>query len=142
MYRWHAISFLLCAEDSIVGYRLKHESDPTPQQTVPIVHLICHAIEMLLKLALYKTGSNDNRLRKFERRHNLLQLMRECEISGVEFSSEISTMIESLSPLHEDHTLRYSAFEKGPFQLPFNPVEMIELAKKLLTAAHPSQCAK
>ena len=139
MYRWHALSFLKCAEYSIAGYRQAHNSDPSPQQSVPIVYLICHAIEMLLKLALYKTGSNDRDLRTSRVRHNLSELKEKCEIAGVQFSPDVAEMIEALSTLHADHSLRYAAFENGPYWLPYNPEEMIALARCLITAAHPSQ---
>jgi len=139
LYRWHAIAFLNRAEDAIAGYRQKHDSDPSPPQCVPIVHLICHAVEMLLKLALYKTGSKQRDLSALQLRHNLAALQKECEAVGVHFSADVSTMIEALSPLHVEHSLRYTVFETGGRWLPYNPEEMIELSKKLITAASPAQ---
>ena len=110
-------------------------------ENVPIVHLVCHATEMFLKLALYKTGSDDSDLRAFRLRHNLKKLKEECEGRGVQFSADVVKMIDALSPLHENHTLRYSAFVEEPVWLPFDPSEMVEIAKKLVTAAHPSRTA-
>ena len=140
-YRLHAIAFLECAENSIMGYREKHQADPNPMQCAPLFHLICHAIEMLLKLALYKTGSSHKDLKAFQLRHNLSNLKDLCEEAGVVFSSDVVKMVETLSPLHEKHKLRYTAFEDEPVWLPFNPMEMIKLAKLLVTASHPSQSA-
>lgn len=110
-------------------------------QNAPIVHLICHSVEMFLKLALYKTGSNDKDLRAFELRHNLMNLKDKCEAHGVTFSEDVTTLIDALSPLHEKHKLRYLTFIEQPIWLPYNPSEMIEITKKLVTASHPSQTA-
>lgn len=138
-YRLHAYAFVECAEFAISGIRQKGRKQPNMMQNAPIVHLICHAIEMFLKLALYKTGSNDNDLKAFELRHNLKNLKEKCEDNGVSFSDDLRKMINSLSPLHEKHVLRYSAFIDEPVWLPFNPTEMVELTKSLVTASHPSQ---
>ncbi|MFN4156718.1 MAG: hypothetical protein ACK4HF_18930 [Paracoccaceae bacterium] len=138
-YRLHADAFLRCAEYAIEGYRIKHQSDPNMMQNAPIVHLICHAIEMLLKLALYKTGSSDREQRSLAVRHNLSKLKGSCEEAGCTFSDDVSRMIDSLSPLHQKHSLRYTAFTDPPVWLPFNPGEMIELSRKLIGISHPSQ---
>lgn len=140
-YRLHAFAFLECAEFAISGIRQKGQAEPNMMQNAPIVHLICHAVEMFLKLALYKTGSNDKDLKAFQLRHNLKKLKNKCEIHGVVFSTEVAEMIDSLSPLHEQHKLRYTAFINEPIWLPFNPSEMIELTKKLIGASHPSRSA-
>jgi len=118
LYRLHALSFLECAELSILGNNTKNNAEPTPKLNVPIIHLICHAIEMFLKLALYKTGSTDRDLKAIDKRHNLSNLMQDCETAGVNFSSEVKAMVEALSPLHQNHSLRYKAFENAPQWLP------------------------
>ena len=141
VYRWHALSYLNCARHAIEGHRLEHGSDPTMQQNVPIIHLICHAIEMFLKLALYKTGSDDKALKAFNLRHSLRGLADECKCRGFTFSSDVVQLIDALSPLHEKHALRYTAFTDEPVWLPFNPSEMIEISMKLITASHPSKSA-
>jgi hypothetical protein len=138
-YRLHADAFLRCAEYAIEGYRTKHQSDPNMMQIVPIVHLICHAIEMFLKLALYKTGSDERDLKTLDLRHNLSELKRSCEKAGNTFSDDVSNMIDSLSPLHQKHSLRYTAFIDPPVWLPFNPEEMIDLSRNLTGISHPSQ---
>ena len=138
-YRLHAYAFLQCAEYAIRGYRSKHATEPNMMQNAPLVHMICHAVEMFLKLAVYKTGSTDQDLKALQLRHNLVNLKASCEQNGVAFSAEVSQMIEALSPLHARHVLRYTAFVDEPVWLPFTPEEMIELAKKLVTASHPSQ---
>ena len=140
-YRLHAHAFLECAEFAIAGISQNGQKEPSMMQNAPIVHLICHAVEMFLKLALYKTGSNDNDLKTLELRHNLTNLRKKCESKGIDFSDDLEKMIDSLSPIHEKHKLRYFAFVEEPIWLPFNPTEMIELAKSLLTASHPSQTA-
>ncbi len=140
-YRLHAFAFLECAEFAISGIRQKGQAEPNMMQNAPIIHLICHAVEMFLKLALYKTGSNDKDLKTFQLRHNLKNLKNKCKTHGVVFSADVAEMIDSLSPLHEQHKLRYTAFTDEPIWLPFNPSEMIELTKKLITASHPSRSA-
>jgi hypothetical protein len=140
-YRLHAHAFLQCAEFAIYGIRQNGQADSNMMQNAPIVHLICHSIEMFLKLALYKTGSNDDDLKAFALRHNLTNLKGECEAHGVSFSEDVTAMIDALSPLHEKHKLRYLAFIEQPIWLPFNPQEMIELTKELVGASHPNQTA-
>lgn len=140
-YRLHASAFLQCAEFAISGIRQNGQAEPNMMQNAPIVHLICHSVEMFLKLALYKTGSNDKDLRAFELRHNLMNLKDKCEAHGVTFSEDVTTLIDALSPLHEKHKLRYLTFIEQPIWLPYNPSEMIEITKKLVTASHPSQTA-
>lgn len=140
-YRLHAYAFLQCAEFAISGIRQSGKAEPDMMQNSPIVHLICHAIEMFLKLALYKTGHNDSDLKAFSLRHNLLALKAKCESVGVTFSEDVAKMIEVLSPLHENHKLRYLAFVEEPIWLPFTPSEMIDLTKDLVTVSHPSQTA-
>ena len=141
VYRLHALSYLKCARHAIEGHRLEHGSDPTMWQNVPIIHLICHAIELFLKLALYKTGSDDKELKAFNLRHSLRGLANECEKRGVNFSDDVEQLIAALSPLHEKHALRYTAFTDEPVWLPFNPSEMIEISMKLIMASHPSKSA-
>lgn len=140
-YRLHAYAFLECAEFALSGIRERGQTEPNMMQNAPIVHLICHSIEMFLKLALYKTGSSDRDLKTFELRHNLTNLKKKCESRGVTFSEGVAKMIDSLSPLHEAHKLRYTAFIESPIWLPFNPSEMIDLTKNLVTASSPSQRA-
>ena len=141
LYRLHASAFLECAELAVFAIHKKYNSKPNMMQNVPIVYLICHSIEMFLKLALYKTGLKDKELKLFDMRHNLTNLKTKCENNGVVFSEDVSSMIDSLSPLHTGHKLRYSAFVEDPVWLPFNPSEMIELTRKLIGASHPSQSA-
>ena len=140
-YRLHANAFLDCAELALFGISKRGQTESNMMQNAPIVHLICHSIEMFLKLALYKTGSNDRDLRTFDLRHNLTNLKEECENRGVVLSDDVAKMIDALSPLHEAHKLRYTAFVEAPIWLPFNPSEMIDLTKNLVTASHPSQRA-
>ncbi|MEM7545277.1 MAG: hypothetical protein AAF367_07060 [Pseudomonadota bacterium] len=140
-YRLHALAFLQCAEFAISGIRHERSAEPNMMQNAPIIHLICHAVEMFLKLALYKTGSNDRDLRAFELRHNLKNLKEKCESYRVRFSPDVVAMVDALSPLHEQHKLRYTAFVEEPIWLPFNPSEMIEITKKLITASHPGRSA-
>ena len=140
-YRLHANAFLECAEFALSGIRGRGQEQPNMMQNAPIVHLICHLIEMYLKLALYKTGSKDRDLKTFALRHNLTNLKEKCEYRGVLFSDSVAKMIDALSPLHEAHKLRYTAFVEAPIWLPFSPSEMIDLTKKLVTASHPSQKA-
>lgn len=140
-YRLHAYAFLQCAEFAISGIRQNGQAEPNMMQNAPIVHLICHSVEMFLKLALYKTGSDDKDLKVVDLRHNLANLKEKCETRGVKFSNDVSVMIDALSPLHEQHILRYLAFVEQPIWLPYNPSEMIEITKKLVTASHPSQTA-
>ena len=140
-YRLHANAFLECAEFALSSIRERGQTKPNMMQNAPIVHLICHSIEMFLKLALYKTGSNDRDLKTFELRHNLTNLKEKCENRGVVFSDSVAKMINALSPLHEAHKLRYTAFVEAPIWLPFSPSEMIDLTRNLVTASHPNQRA-
>lgn len=138
-YRLHASAFLECAEFALSGIRERGLKESNMMQNAPIVHLICHSIEMFLKLVLYKTGSNNRDVMAFELRHNLTNLKEKCEDRGVVFSDSVAKMIDALSPLHETHKLRYMAFVEAPIWLPFCPSEMIDLTKNLATASHPSQ---
>ncbi len=89
-YRLHAGAFLECAELALSGIRERGQTEPNMMQNAPIVHLICHSIEMFLKLALYKTGSNDRDLKTFELRHNLTKLKEKCENRGVVLSDSVA----------------------------------------------------
>ncbi len=140
-YRLHAYAFLECAELAILGIRQNGNSKPNMLQNAPLTHLIAHSVEMFLKLALYKTGSNEQDLKAFQLRHNLINLKEKCENHGVIFSEDVKLMIDSLSPIHEHHKLRYTAFVEEPICLPYNPSEMVELTKKLIGASHPDQKA-
>jgi hypothetical protein len=140
-YRLHAYAFLECAEFAILGIRQNGGSEPNMMQNAPLAHLIAHSVEMFLKLSLYKTGSNEKDLKAFQLRHNLNNLKDECEKRGVVFSEDVKLMIDSLSPIHEHHKLRYTAFVEDPIWLPYNPSEMIELTRKLIGASHPEQQA-
>ena len=140
-YRLHAWHYLLCAEYSIKGYKDQHQTEPNMMLNVPLLFLISHAVEMLLKSALYKSGSSDSDWKSIDLRHNLSALMANCEAVGVVFNNELKVMINALSPLHSSHALRYTAFGDKIKWLPFSPSEMIELARKLIGASHPSQRA-
>jgi hypothetical protein len=140
-YRLHAYHFLMCAKYAISGHEAATGRAPSMMLNAPLVHLICHAVEMFLKLALYKTGTDERALKDSSVRHNLIELRKRCEGAGVTFSADVLGMIDSLSPIHADHRLRYTAFQDAPIWLPFNPSEMIEIASKLVTAAHTSQSA-
>ncbi|MEL7189761.1 MAG: hypothetical protein AAGK17_09450 [Pseudomonadota bacterium] len=140
-YRLHADAFLQCAEFAIFGIRQSGQDEPNMMQNAPIVHLICHSVEMFLKLALYKTGSDEKDLRAFKLRHNLTNLKGKCVAHGVTFSEDVAALIDTLSPLHEKHKLRYSAFIEQPIWLPYGPSEMVEITRKLIGASHPSQTA-
>jgi hypothetical protein len=140
-YRLHAIAYVQCAEFALIGIRQKDQTESNMMQNAPIIHLICHSIEMFLKLALYKTGSEYKDLKTLKLRHNLTNLKNKCELQGVVFTGDVIKMIDLLSPLHVEHKLRYSAFIEVPIRLPFSPSEMIELTKRLITASGPSQTA-
>jgi hypothetical protein len=62
-------------------------------------------------------------------------------IHAISNAIDVKLMIDSLSPIHEHHKLRYTAFVEDPIWLPYNPSEMIELTRKLIGASHPEQQA-
>ncbi len=89
---------------------LKNDGTPVKITAIPFYFLISHAVELLLKSALLKRGFQEEKLRKYDYRHNLDALLRELQAQGVSVTPESISLINGLHSQHQNHALRYTAF--------------------------------
>ena len=134
LLRQHAIT-LLTAVRTLMDYPTPSELNGLP--AIPAAQLLTHSLELFLKLALLKRGYNEQELRGPKLRHNLVQLMEECEGIGVYFSDEHRNLIIHLNEIHENHAVRYTIASDGMW-MPFTMRQMVDLAMDFLMASHPS----
>ena len=68
------------------------------------------AVELFLKSAFLKREYQEGDLRKYHYRHNLDALLKALQAQGVSVTPETVSLIIGLHLLHQNHTLRYTAF--------------------------------
>ncbi len=120
------------AADDVIGTRPGYERFAP----VPVMFLVAHSIELVLKAYLRTRGLSVGELRK--RGHNLVECWQWAIEHGVEDHVQLTPVdmevLELISDLHVSTQLRY--IETGFKQFPvFGPLEV--LAKKLLETICP-----
>jgi hypothetical protein len=79
-----------------------------PDAIIPIIYLISHAIEVMLKVFLLHHGFDQKQLKSANIRHNLSELFREAKQLDLNTDfSNIDSLIPLISDTHKNHTLRY-----------------------------------
>lgn len=107
--------------------------EPEPESPISIAMLASHALECLLKAFLSRGGS-DERLRKREIRHNLVELWKLAVTEGLPISKEPPYWVAKLGALHgEPYYLRYAKGINGIVLPPLGSIAsgLEDLAKKV-----------
>jgi HEPN domain-containing protein len=96
-------------------------------QAVPLYYLVSHAAELFLKALVLGHGLPIQQ----KHNHDLMGLLGEAEKFGLKVSARTRKVLEELSPVHKQHSLRYSVFivEKVVFQS--TEQEVFEMLKEL-----------
>ena len=87
------------------------EALPGNARAIPFYFLMSHAIELLLKAALLKRGTDAAALKKQQLGHRLDTLLDLLVDQQVAVSEESYTLVTRLGEQHAKHVLHYSAFE-------------------------------
>ena len=109
-YRLHALQFASAARKLIDS---SNHGEINGMAAIPIAYLLCHSMEMSLKLALMKNSFSVHDLKKLPIRHSLNDLLDECQKLKISFTEQERLAINSLSSAHSQHVLRYSAMTEG-----------------------------
>lgn len=90
----------------------KDDGTPAKLTAIPFYFLVSHATELFLKAALLKRGFDSGKLKKFDYRHNLSNLLDELEKYKIVVSPHSASIIRGLSISHAEHSLRYKVLVK------------------------------
>ncbi len=109
IYRLTGVNFWESAKK--LDFTMEKTDDNTPAKitAIPFYFLVSHATELFLKSALLKRGWDEQRLKKYDYRHNLDSLLSEVQKIGVSVTPETENLINGLSAQHGDHSLKYTA---------------------------------
>lgn len=144
-YRLTAVNFWESAKILSSTLELKSDGTPTKYTAIPFYFLISHAAELLLKSALLKRGLTEEKLKKYDYRHNLDALLKELQAQGVSVTPNTVSLINGLHAQHQNHALRYTAppFDDGqktympPPHLVFSMLDELLLLTRISASAHP-----
>lgn len=109
IYRMTGVNFWESAKKLDLTMEKQDDGSPAKITASPFYFLVSHAAELFLKSALLKRGWDEQRLKKYDYRHNLDLLLSEVQKIGVSVTPETANLINGLSAQHADHSLRYTA---------------------------------
>jgi hypothetical protein len=79
-----------------------------PDAMIPMIYLVSHSIEIILKAFLLHKNFDHNALKHKDMRHDISRLYDESVKLGLDVNyTNISQLIPILSDMHKKHTLRY-----------------------------------
>lgn len=110
IYRLTAVNFWESAKK--IDAQIEKDENGFPKNritAIPYYFLISHSSELLLKTALLKRGFDQQKLKKFDYRHNLKNLLSELKSFDLEISELTEKIIHGLDDQHKQHLLRYDA---------------------------------
>ena len=135
--RLHA-NFYIDAAETLIHHGRK--TVPASMSAPRIALLICHAMELLLKLGLYKHGYSEKEILRPKLRHDLIALKDECCKCGITFSNEVSEVIQYFGPFHVEHRFRYNAKWYG-WTPKIDLCQAIDASRRLIMISHPTKHA-
>lgn len=112
-YRMTAITYWECAKLLERGFADKGQKISGNRMAVPYYLLVSHCMELLLKCALMKRGLEPAKLKRFELRHDLNELLSELLGLGVPVTESTQHLVFVMSEQHKKHIFRYSVFFEG-----------------------------
>jgi hypothetical protein len=125
IYRLTAVTFWDSAK--VISASLETNNDRTPSKitAIPFYFLISHAAELFLKSALLKRGFQEGDLKKFDYRHNLIELMEELQRKGLSITPDTVSLIRGLHAQHQSHALRYTVLADDGQKTYMPPVPLV-----------------
>ena len=128
IYRLTGVGFWESAKTIDTTIEKREDGSPKKVTAIPFYFLTSHAAELFLKSALLKRGWDEQRLKKYEYRHNLDSLLSEVQKIGISVTPETVNLITGLSSQHADHSLRYTALVDNGKKTYWPPLDLVHLA--------------
>jgi hypothetical protein len=102
----------------------------------PKYHLVCHAIELILKSYILARGGTKKELMHVNMRHNLLSLFeRAIELDLAPKDRRVGQLIQMLEPYHSEHRFRY---RKSGFMTIPETTQMCKIVDTLILQIAPT----
>ena len=138
-YRTTAAIWRMSAEILLNEFETRGEAMPGNVRAIPFYYLCSHALELLLKCALLKRGFQPDRLKRYDCRHDLVELRSLLETKNIPISGSTTNLITALSDQHRRHALRYTALlDDGESTFTPLPANIFQAYDELLMATRVS----